>query len=55
VSRKRLEQLLIGAIAIAFGGWGVDLLPGPVVVALTVMGVVMLPAEFARWLDRKAY
>ena len=55
MSRKRLEQLLIAAIAVAFGGWGVDLLPGPAMVGLVVVGVILLLVDFAHWLDRKAY
>ncbi|MGH3075804.1 MAG: hypothetical protein ACRDQC_12780 [Gaiellales bacterium] len=39
----------------AFGLWGVDLLPGWILAPLLVVGGVLLLVDFARWLDRKAY
>jgi len=55
MTRKRLDSVAILVIAVAFGAWGVDLLPGLVATGLVAVGAIWMLVDFARWLDRHAY
>jgi hypothetical protein len=55
MSQKRLKQAVGFVLAMAFGLWGTDLVPGWVMMPLLVVGGVLLVVECARWLDRNAY
>lgn len=55
MNRERLKYVATVIAIVAFGVWGIPLLPDWASLLLVVSGAILMLVEFARWLDRNAY